>query len=98
MAVHIGKKIKEVTNRMGIKPTEFGKRINKSRETIYNIFTRRSIDTSLLEKISQVLNHDFFQYYTPLKQEVEKLKEDNQLLREMLTHVKERSKTPKKRK
>jgi hypothetical protein len=93
MAVHIGKKVKEVMDKMGMKPTEFGRRINKSRETVYNIFTRKSIDTSLLEKICTVLNHDFFQYYTPLKSEVEKLKEDNALLREMITHLKGKKKS-----
>lgn len=92
MPIHIGKKIKEVTDEMGIKPTEFGRRINKSRETVYNIFTRKSIDTSLLEKISAVLKHDFFQYYSPVYEENAKLKEDNALLREMLTHLKSKAK------
>ncbi len=82
---------------MGIKPTEFGRRINKSRETVYNIFQRKSIDTSLLEKIGQVLEFDFFQYYTPLKKEIEKLKEDNSLLREMNAFLKKKNKGKEKK-
>lgn len=38
--------------------TEFARRINKSRENVYNIFTRKSLDIDLLNTISQVLEHD----------------------------------------
>jgi hypothetical protein len=92
MPVHIGNKIKEVTEKTGIKPTEFGRRINKSRETVYHIFQRKSLDTGLLEIISKVLEHDFFQYYTPLKAETKKLKEDIVLLKEMIELLKEKNK------
>ena len=39
--------------------TEFARRINKSRENAYDIFTRKSLDTDLLKTISQVLEYDF---------------------------------------
>jgi len=38
---------------------EFARRINKSRENAYDIFTRKSLDTDLLRTISQVLEYNF---------------------------------------
>jgi transcriptional regulator with XRE-family HTH domain len=51
--IHIGEKIKKVLESKGITVTEFAKRINKSRENIYSIFTRKTIDTGLLKSISK---------------------------------------------
>ena len=48
-------------NRFSI--TEFAKKINTNRNNVYDIFTRKTIDTGLLLKIGEVLDHDFFQYY-----------------------------------
>lgn len=61
--IHIGSKIKEVFKSRGITAKEFGKRINTSRENVYGIFNRESVDTKLLVKISKALDHNFFQYY-----------------------------------
>ena len=83
MVVYIGNKIKQVVTQKGMTISEFGRRINKSRENVYSIFKRKTIDTGLLQKISDVLEHDFFQYYTPLKDEVGKLKKENNLLKEL---------------
>jgi DNA-binding Xre family transcriptional regulator len=92
MAVHIGSKIKQITAKKGVNITEFSRRINTSRENVYGIFKRKTIDTGLLEKISKILEHDFFQYYSPVHEENARLKEDNALLREMLAHLKSKSK------
>jgi hypothetical protein len=70
--VHIGKKIKEVFKQSGMKGTEFASLINKDRQVIYNIFKRNSIDTDDLQKISIILGHDFFSYFShqlPIVQE-----------------------------
>jgi transcriptional regulator with XRE-family HTH domain len=83
MVIHIGNKIKQVFTKKGMTVSEFGRRINKSRENVYSIFKRKTIDTGLLQKISDVLEYDFFQYYTPLKDEVVKLKKENALLKEI---------------
>lgn len=64
LKVHIGKKIKEVWKRSRLKGTEFASGINKDRQVIYDIFKRESIDTELLQQISKVLNHDFFNLYS----------------------------------
>jgi transcriptional regulator with XRE-family HTH domain len=75
MPIHIGQKIKGVVEKRGMTVSEFGRRINKSRENIYSIFKRKSIDTTLLEKISEVLEHNFFQYhYKAIKNFIEKAK------------------------
>ena len=70
--IAIGEYIKKVLKEKGISVTEFGKRINTHRRNIYDIFERKSIDTGLLQKISEVLEHNFFQYYIPDKSEIVK--------------------------
>ena len=64
MKMHIGKIIKEAVKTNGISVTEFAKKINYSRRNIYSIFEKESIDTSLLAKISEVLDKNFFVHYT----------------------------------
>ncbi len=61
--VHIGKKIKEVVNQSHYSVTDFAALINKSRTVVYNIFERDTLDTGLLQKIGEVLKHNFFNYY-----------------------------------
>ncbi len=84
MIVHIGNKIKAIVTKKGMTVSEFGRRINKSRENVYSIFKRKSIDTALLSTISKVLDHDFFQYYTSLTIQVQKLIDENQTLKEII--------------
>lgn len=64
--VHIGKRIKEVVDKSPITVTDFAASINRSRDIAYKIFKRETIDLGLLQKISTVLNHDFFSYYSEL--------------------------------
>lgn len=59
----IGKLIEERVKAQKISVTEFANKINKERSNVYDIFKRDSIDTHLLKKIGQVLQHDFFQYF-----------------------------------
>lgn len=63
--VHIGKKIKQQLTLKKLSVPEFASKINTTRNNVYNIFLRQSIDTELLFKICIILNHDFFQYYKP---------------------------------
>ncbi len=62
--LHIGEKIREKTHELRVGPTELSRKINTSIQNIYGIFKRKSIDTELLERISDALNFDFFTYYT----------------------------------
>ncbi|MFZ6009653.1 MAG: hypothetical protein ACOYXT_04835 [Bacteroidota bacterium] len=63
MTVEIGHKIKEVFDNRNMKLTEFADQLGTVRQNVYRIFKKRHLDTGLLLKISQVLNHNFFQYY-----------------------------------
>jgi hypothetical protein len=61
--VEIGQKIKEVFDKRQMKLTDFADELGTVRQNVYRIFKKRHLDTGLLLKISQVLNHNFFQYY-----------------------------------
>ena len=62
--IHIGNKIKSVLKEKGLSISEFARRINTSRENVYGIFKRQTLDTGQLLKINAVLDYDFFQYYS----------------------------------
>ena len=62
--IHIGNIIKKVFEAQGGSASWLAKQLCCDRTNIYSIFKRESIDTALLEKISIILNHDFFKYYS----------------------------------
>lgn len=68
VAVHIGKKIKEEVHKQGMPVSTFAKKISRSRNVVYDIFERESVDTDLLNKIGKVLNCDFFSLYSAQKE------------------------------
>ncbi len=86
MEQHIGAQIRGVIEKRGMTVTEFASRINKSRENAYSIFNRKTIDTSLLQLISEVLEFDFFRQLSPsyktLEAEFEKIKAENAMLKD----------------
>lgn len=61
--VEIGQKIKEIFDARNMKLTDFADELGTVRQNVYRIFKKRHVDTGLLLKISQVLHHNFFQYY-----------------------------------
>lgn len=63
MEIHIGEIIKNKARELRIGPTELGEKINTSKQNVYGIYKRKSIDTDLLRKISNALGHNFFTYY-----------------------------------
>ncbi len=63
MAVNIGEKVKLRAKQLRIGPTELGKLIDTSKQNIYGIYKRKSIDAEILRKLSAALNYDFFEYY-----------------------------------
>lgn len=87
--LHIGERIKERAKELRMGATELGTLINTSKQNIYGIYKRRTIDTGLLKKISQALECDFFALYTDGETEEDGLKgttvamlyEDLQLMR-----------------
>ncbi len=66
MKIHIGKLIEEKLNEMGMKKSEFAKRIYKQRQNVNDLLSKESIDTSDLLLISEVLKFDFFIEYSNL--------------------------------
>ncbi|NBP70082.1 MAG: XRE family transcriptional regulator [Cytophagia bacterium] len=62
-AVHIGELIQQVFEQKAIKLSDFAEQLGTVRQNVYRIFKKRHLDTGLLLRISQVLDHNFFQYY-----------------------------------
>lgn len=61
--VAIGPKIQEVFERRNIRLSDFADDLGTVRQNVYRIFKKKDLDTGLLTKVSEVLNHNFFQYY-----------------------------------
>jgi plasmid maintenance system antidote protein VapI len=61
--VHIGSLVREKLKAKGMRIIDFAHALHYSRANIYSIFDRRSIDSELLIKISQILDYDFNSIY-----------------------------------
>lgn len=62
--LHIGKIIEEEVRSQERSITWLSRKIHCDRRNVYDIFSRASIDTHLLYKLSIALNKDFFAYYS----------------------------------
>lgn len=62
-SVHIGELIQQVFEQKTVKLSDFAEQLGTVRQNVYRIFKKRHLDTGLLLRISQVLEHNFFQYY-----------------------------------
>ena len=62
--IHIGSIIKKRFDEQGVSVSWFARELCCDRTNIYSIFKRESIDTALLEKISIILDYDFFKHYS----------------------------------
>jgi transcriptional regulator with XRE-family HTH domain len=56
----LGQMIADRLKAIGMNKAEFGRRISTSRQNVSLILRKESMDTKLLQKISEVLDHDFF--------------------------------------
>ena len=63
--MHIGKLIKEQMEKQDKTVVWLARELSCSRTNIYKIFEKSSIDTSLLMRISVVLQYNFFVFQTP---------------------------------
>ena len=70
--VHIGKEIKDRVKKRRMKAETLAKLLNVSTPNIYKIYLRNSIDTELLERISLVLEFNFFSLYNHVFPDVSK--------------------------
>lgn len=65
--MHIGEKVRARAKELRIGPTELGRMIKTSKQNVYGIFERKSMDTELLQKLCKALEFDFFVYYYSAK-------------------------------
>ena len=68
--IHIGELIRKRAKEMRIGPTELGKLINTSKQNVYGIFRRPSVDSELLMRLSKALQFNFFSHYAADKQKL----------------------------
>jgi DNA-binding Xre family transcriptional regulator len=90
MKIHIGSHIKSVAVEKKVRSTELAKMINTSKQNVYGIYKRASIDVVMLLEISKALNYNFFSHYL---QGENSLFDDQQmtetlLLRKQIAHLK----------
>lgn len=62
--IHIGKLIEAAIRDQGRAPAWLAAKLCCDRSNIYNIMRRESVDTQLLQKLSLLLDIDFFKYYS----------------------------------
>ena len=62
--IHIGKMIEAELHRQERTVAWFARNLYCERTNVYHIFKRQSLDTELLLRISRLLDHDFFKYYS----------------------------------
>lgn len=67
----IGEKIKEQLKVQGRSVTWLAKELGYSRGHLYRLFSKNWIYTDLLYKISWMLKHDFFKYYSEELENIE---------------------------
>ncbi|MCF0191794.1 MAG: XRE family transcriptional regulator [Marinilabiliaceae bacterium] len=64
MNIHIGQEIEACLHKQERSVAWLARQLNCDRTNIYKIFKKESIDTLLLQRISKVLNYDFFALYS----------------------------------
>jgi plasmid maintenance system antidote protein VapI len=61
--IHIGKIIKELVKKQSISVYDFAEKISCTPRNAYKIFSKPSIDCSLMVRINKVLEQNLFVYY-----------------------------------
>jgi len=91
MPVQIGSIIKKVMEEKNVSPSELSSRLGVHPGSISRIFNYRHMHSSLLQKLSQALGHDFFKYFSQdiRVERPESEKQIEQLRKEMETIKKE---------
>lgn len=62
--IHIGKVIEKVLRDQGKTVTWLARSLYCDRTNVYKIFQRESVNSEMLYRISKILSHDFFKYYS----------------------------------
>jgi plasmid maintenance system antidote protein VapI len=76
----IGEVIREKVEKSGMTITEFAKKIHTSRRSVYQIFSKNSIDTDTLHNIAKVLGSDWIVEYFIQKYHYENPKMNNDVI------------------
>lgn len=64
--IHIGKLIKEKLSERKITCAEFARQLCLDRSSVYNIFSKETLDVERLKTIGEILDFDFLSnYYQP---------------------------------
>ncbi len=62
--IHIGEEIKKVAKERFSRDTEFAEKLGRSRQTVYDMYKRETIDVNTLLDVCKVLSYNFFDLYT----------------------------------
>ena len=62
--MNIGRSIREVMKNRNMSVTRLAKEIPCERTNVYHIFSRKDISTKLLWRISEILEHNFFEDFS----------------------------------
>jgi transcriptional regulator with XRE-family HTH domain len=91
--MHNGEIIELVIRRDKISISELSRKLKVSRKSIYNWFKKENLSIEIINRIGEVLNHDFTnelpEKYEELNVELKKLKQDSDVIDghdENLTH------------
>ena len=68
--IHIGRIIERELRRRRYSVKWLAAVLHCDRTNVYKLFRKNSIDTELLLRISEAMEHDFFRYYTDSLNEV----------------------------
>ena len=98
--IHMGKIVRALVRQKNIGRNKFAALLGMNERSLSDLYRRKKLHTSLLEKISTALNHDMFQYVytegasptekklqekiTQLEKEMEVLKTENNYLKEIV--------------
>ena len=72
--IHIGEAIRKQVEEQGRTSVWLARELGCHRTNLYKIYDKRSLDTSVLLRVSRILRYDFFQLYS---QELEKINTTN---------------------
>jgi len=75
--MEVGEMIRRVLEERGIPVTDFAEALSCSRENAHRILKKTTLDTELLMRISEILEHDFFRDISESRHGSFSAKEDN---------------------
>lgn len=89
MEIHIGQMVKQRMLQLQMSPADFAKALGIHYKTVQTFYNRKEYHCTMLRKVSQILDYDFFQHYTPgnilqleaLNKKIDELQKENAILK-----------------